>query len=136
MAAIEFEEVAFAADLLYLMQHDHVDPNSEYTVSGNDWNKVDYKVREGYIESNVLGFDVVNLYCVKLNASDWEVFAARSDEEAKGYMLNKYRHLPKIIKMDKSKWLKEFWFEDLKQYKSLLELRNESNVFPRTLIIY
>lgn len=133
LAAMEFEEVEFALDLLYLIQNGIVDANAPY--DNPDWNKVDAKVTRQWEKENFLGFDIVNLYCVRLNVDDWEVFMARSDEEARGYVLNKYNFLPKIIKMDKAKWLTSFWLPESKEFKSLLDIKRESNVFPRTALI-
>ena len=136
LAAIEFEEVEFAADLLYLIQMGIVDPNAEFNVQGETWNLVDRKISGEFIKSNLLSFDIVDLYCVRLNVDDFEIIGARTENEARGYFLNKYGFLPKIIKMDKSKWLKEFWFPNSKETKSLLEIRKEDNNFPRHLIYY
>ena len=134
MAAIEFEEQEFACDLLYLIQEGLIDPNEEFNIYGKAWNKVDRVISGEFIKQNLLNFDIVDLYCVRISVDDYEIIGARSMESAKGYFLNKYNCIPKIIKMDKSKWLKEFWFEDIKMYKSLQEIRKESNVFPRHLL--
>ena len=134
MAAIEFEEQDFACDLYYLIAHGIINGEDEFTLQGSDWNKVDRAISGEYIKNNILGFNLVDLYSVRLDVDTWEVIAAKTSEEARGYFMNKYRFLPKIIKMDKSKWLKEFWFEDMKTYKSLQEIRKESNVFPRHLL--
>ena len=134
MAAIEFEEPEFAADLLYLIQMGLVDPNEEFNVYGDKWNLVDRAVSGEYIKNNILGFDLVDLYSVRLDVDSWEVIGAKTIEQARGYFMNRYGFLPKIIKMDKSKWLKEFYFEDMKTYKSLQEIRKESNKFPRHLL--
>ena len=135
LAAIEFEEVEFAADLFYLMQEGYIDANSEYTLSGQDWNKVDYKAREALIESNVLGFDIINLYAARINVEDWMIIMARDFESARGYALNVLGALPKIIQMPKEKWLTEFYFPNTKQTKSLADIRKESTVFPKHILI-
>ena len=134
MAAIEFEEVELAYDLYYLIANGIINAEDEFTLQGKDWNKIDGQATREMREMNLLGFDLVDLYSVRLDVDTWEVIAAKTSEEARGYFMNKYRFLPKIIKMDKSKWLKEFWFEDMKTYKSLQEIRKESNKFPRHLL--
>lgn len=134
MAAIEFEEVEIAFDLFYLISYGHLDANAQY--DSPDWNKVDKAIVNEMMQQNLLGFDVVDLYCVRLDVDTWEIVGARSDEEARGYFLNKYRALPKIIKMGRERWLKEFYFPDSKETKSLMELRKQSNVWPRQLLIY
>lgn len=133
MAAIEFEEVEFAFDLFYLISHGHLDANAKY--DSPNWNLVDKKVVNEMMKQNLLGFDIVNIYCIRLNVEDYEIFFAKNEEQARGYALNKYRFLPKIVQMDKSKYLKEFYFQDSKEYKSLLQIRQESNVFPRHAMV-
>jgi len=135
IASMEFEEVDVSYDLLYLIQNQIIDPSEEYVDLKEKWNLVDMKITNEWRENNFLGFDIVNLYCVRLNVDDWEIFGARSDEEARGYMINKYNYIPKIIKMDKSKWLSSFWMPNSMEYKSLLDLRKENNNFPRTFLI-
>ena len=135
MAAIEFEEELFAYDLLYLISNGYLNPDDEYQELGSMWNKVDAAETRKMMENNLLGFNTCNIYCVKISVDDFEIFFARNIEEARGYMLSKYRFIPKIIEMDKSKYLKEFWFQDSNTYKSLMDIRKESNVFPRTALI-
>lgn len=136
MAAIEFEEVSFAYDLFFLIREGILSPNDEYVELREKWNLVDAKVTNEYMAQNLLGFDVINLYAIRINASDFMIIMARKDEEARGYALNKlgtgnYR----IQKVPHHKWLTEFYFSETKEYKSLLDLRRETVSFPTHLII-
>mgnify|MGYP003452557633 FL=1 len=135
MAAIEFEEPEFACDLLYLIQMGIVDPNEEFNVYGEKWNLVDRKVSGEYIKNNLLGFNIVRIFCVRINVEDYEIILARNEVEARSYCLSKYGFIPKLVEMDKSKYLKEFYFEDSKEYKSLMDIRRENDIFPRTALI-
>lgn len=134
MAAIEFEEVEIAFDLFYLISYGHLDANAEF--DSPDWNKVDKAIVNEMMQQNLLGFDVVDLYCVRLDVDTWEVIGAKNDFEARSYFTHKYKFTPKIVKMGRERWLREFYFEDSKETKSLLDLRRESNVWPRQLLIY
>lgn len=135
MAAIEFEEVEYAYDLLFLIQEGFANPNAEFNISGEDWNRVDKNVVNEWQNMNLLNFDLVHLFACRINASDWMLIMARTEEEARGYALNKLGALPKLIKMPHHKWSTEFWFDDTREYKSLLDLRKEIVSFPTHLII-
>ena len=130
MAAIEFEEQDFACDLYYLIAHGIINGEDEFTLQGSDWNKVDRAISGEYIKNNILGFDIINLYGIRINVTDWHLFFSRNDSEARGYALNKLG-TTNFIKFPKEKKLTSFYFPDSKQYKSLLELSKESNVIPR-----
>lgn len=136
LAAMEFEEVEFAYDLYFLIQEGYLKADVEFSSRGTNWNLVDKKIVNEYMSQNLLGFDVINLYAVRINASDFMIIMARKDEDARGYALNKlgtgnYR----IQKMPHHKWLTEFYFSETKEYKSLLDLRRETVSFPTHLII-
>jgi len=130
MAAIEFEEPEFAADLYYLIAHGIINGEDEFTLQGSDWNKVDRAISGEYIKNNILGFDIKHLYAVRINVTDWHLYFARNDSEARGYALNKLG-TTRFIKMPKEKLLTSFWFPDSKEYKSLKDLMSESKDFPR-----
>ena len=130
LAAIEFEEVEFAYDLLYLLQEGIIDAQAEYVELNETWNKVDKKITNSWTSQNLLGFDITHLYGIRMNASDWHLLFARNDSEARGYALNKFGTV-NVIKFPKEKKLTSFFFQDTKQYKSIIELSKESNVFPR-----
>ena len=130
MAAIEFEEVDVSYDLLYLIQNGLINPNDEYKDLGKTWDLVDKKVINEWISQNLLWFDIINLYGIRIDVTSWHLFFSRNDSEARGYALNKLG-TTNIVKFPKEKKLTSFYFPDSKQYKSLLELSKESNVIPR-----
>lgn len=134
IAAIEFEEVEFSYDLMYLIQTGALDANAEY--DRPDWNRVDKAVVNEWQQQNLLGFDLVNLYAVRINVSDFMIIMAKDDASARGYALNKLGPGNyKIQKMPHHKWLTEFWFDDTKEFKSLIDIKKETAKFPTHLII-
>ena len=133
MSAIEYDEVEVAYDLFYLISYGHINANDEY--EHPDWNKIDKSIVNDWMEKDILKTKTFNLYCTRVNVDDWDIFMAKDDIEARGFMLQKYGFLPKIQKMHKNKWLSYFWLPESKEFKSLLDLRKESSVSPRTLLI-
>ena len=134
LAAMEFEEVELAYDIFYLIQEGIVDPNAEFNISGEDWNRVDKRTVNSWQKVNLLNFNLIHLYAVRMNASDWMIIMAKGDDEARGYALNKLGG-GKVTKMPKEKWLTSFYFPDTKEFKSLLDIRRETVSFPTHLII-
>lgn len=134
LAAMEFEEVEFAYDLLFLIQAGIVDANAEFNISGEDWNRVDKRTVNSWQKVNLLNFKLIHLYAVRINVSDWMIIFARSEEEARGYALNKLGG-GKVTKMPKEKWLTSFYFPDTKEFKSLMDIRKQAVQFPTHIII-
>jgi len=134
LAAVEFGEESFAYDLLYLIQTGVVDANAEYQELGETWNKIDAAVTRLWQSQNLLGFDVIDLYGVRINVSDWMLIFARNEAEARGYALNKLGG-GKVVKFPKEKMLTTFYLPDSREYKSLIEMAKESSVFPRQALI-
>ena len=136
LAAMEFEEVEFSYDIYFLIQEGYLKADAEYSSEGTNWNLVDKAVVNEYMRQNLLGFDVINLYAVRINASDHMIIMARKGEDARGYALNKLgQGNYKINRMPKEKWLKDFYFPETKEYKSLMDIRKEQTVFPTHIII-
>ena len=130
LAAIEFEEIEFSYDILYLLQEGIIDGQAEYVELNQTWNKVNKNITNIWMSQNVLGFDITHLYGVRINSSDWHLFFATDDSQARGYALNKLG-TTNVIKFPKEKKLTSFFFPDTKEYKSIIELSKESNVLPR-----
>jgi len=135
LAAMEFEEIDIAYDLYFLIQEGILSPDAEYRELGSIWNKVDRKITNEWRKNNLLGFDLIHLYACRINASDWMIIMSRTEEEARGYALNKLGAIPKLIHMPKEKFLTSFWFEETKEYKSLMDIKQETASFPTHIII-
>ena len=133
MAAIEFQEEMFALDLMYLIQNGIV--NSEDEFKNTPWNSVDRKVVNEWKKCNLLGIDKINLYAARIDVSDWMIILSTTEEEARGHAFKELRRVCNVIKMPKEKMLQSFWFPDSNTYKSLLDIKKESNSFPKTAII-
>lgn len=134
MDAIKYDEVKMAYSVYWLFKNGVVQ-GTDY-VNGIDWDLVNHKEVQAMIERNELNLNPIKLYSVPMGNNNHMIIFAESVESARGHYLNETGQLPaKIfditIKMDKS-----FWFEDIKQYKSLRQLKDETLVFPATAMVY
>ena len=134
MDAIKYDEELMAYSVLWLIKNGIV----KGTDSANnvDWDLVNHEEVKELRKRNELNMKPIKLYTVPMGNNQHMIIFAESVESARGHYLNETGQLPaKIfditIKMDKS-----FWFEDIKQYKSLRQLKDETLVFPATAMIY
>ena len=79
---------------------------------------------------DVLKLERPKVYLVKRKAS-WCCYMAYKESDVRGLHLNLFNEVPETI-IDNTKSINTtFWFEDLQQYKSLFDIRNELTVFPQ-----
>ena len=79
---------------------------------------------------DVLKLERPNVYLVKRKAS-WCCYMAYNESEVRGLHLNLFNEIPSLIIDNTNSINTTFWFEDLQQYKSLFDIRNELTIFPQ-----
>ena len=82
------------------------------------------------ISSDILKLNRPNVYLVKRKAS-WCCYMAYNESEVRGLHLNLFNEIPSLIIDNTNSINTTFWFEDLQQYKSLFDIRNELTSFPQ-----
>ena len=134
MDAIKCDEELMAYSVLWLIKNGIV----KGTDSANnvDWDLVNHEEVKELRKRNELNMKPIKLYTVPMGNNNHMIIFAESVESARGHYLNETGKLPAKIFDITTKMDKSFWFEDIKQYKSLRQLKDETLVFPATAMIY
>mgnify|MGYP001279734370 FL=1 len=134
MDAIKCDEELMAYSVLWLIKNGIV----KGTDSANnvDWDLVNHEEVKELRKRNELNMKPIKLYTVPMGNNQHMIIFAESVESARGHYLNETGKLPAKIFDITTKMDKSFWFEDIKQYKSLRQLKDETLVFPATAMIY
>lgn len=132
--AIRFDEIRMAYSVYWLIKNGVV--NGTDLVNGTDWDIVNHEEVTEMMKRNELNLKPIKLYSVPMGNRRHMIIFAQDEESAKGHYLNETGKLPAKIFDITTKIDESFWFEDIKKYKSLRQLRDETLVFPATAMIF
>lgn len=132
--AIRYDEELMAYSVYWLIQKGVVKGTDQ--VKGIDWDMVNHEEVQVMRKRNELNINPIKLYSVPMGNNKHMIIFAHNEESAKGHYLNETGKLPAKIFDITTKIDKSFWFEDIKKYKSLRQLRDETLVFPATAMIF
>lgn len=88
------------------------------------------------IKQNALGMKSFNLYSMPTTPGHHLIVFAESEASAKGHYLNEKGVLPKKIYDMTSKLDTSFWYGKERGYKTFREVRDETIMFPSTVMEY
>ena len=134
MDAIKYDEELMAYSVLWLIKNGIV--RGTDSANNVDWDLVNHEEVKELRKRNELNMKPIKLYTVPMGNNQHMIIFAESVESARGHYLNETGQLPAKIFDITIKINKSFWFEDIKQYKSLRQLKDETLVFPTTAMVY
>lgn len=88
------------------------------------------------IKQNVLGVNTLKLYAMPTKENHSLLVFAESEASAKGHYLNELGVLPKKVHDMTNKLDTTFWLGEEQGYKTLREVRDETLMFPSTVMEY
>jgi hypothetical protein len=132
--AIKYDEERMAYSVFWLIKNGIVKGTDN--ANNVDWDLVNHQEVEEMRKRNELNLKPIKLYSVPMGNNFHMIIFAESVESARGHYLNETGKLPAKIFDITTKMDKSFWFEDIKKYKSLRQLRDETLVFPATAMIF
>lgn len=132
--AIRFDEPKLAYPLYYLIKNGVVNGNEMYNkemLFNIPRHEIDKLITE-----NVLGLNKIKLYSVPIGDNKHFILFAESEESARGHCINVLGRLPEKIIDISQKMDMSFWIEEKKKYQSLREIKDETLVFPSSVMIF
>ena len=132
--AIRFDEPKLAYPLYYLIKNGIVNGSDMYKkemLFNIPRNEVDKLIAE-----NVLGLNKIKLYSVPIGDNKHFILFAESEESARGHCISVLGRLPEKIIDISQKIDMSFWIEEKKKYQSLREIKEETLVFPSSVMIF
>lgn len=132
--AIKFDEPRLAYPLYYLIKNNLVNGNDRY--SREMLLSVPHSEVEKLMQENILNMNKIKLYSVPLGNRQHFILLAENEESARGHCFNTLGRLPNKIIDISHKMDMEFWFDDIKKYKTLREIKDETLMFPSSVMLF
>lgn len=88
------------------------------------------------VEQNPLGMNTLKLYAMPTKENHSLLVFADSEASAKGHYLSEQGKLPRLIHDMTFKLDTTFWFGEEQGYKTLRKVRDETLMFPSTVMEY
>lgn len=88
------------------------------------------------IKQNVLGMNMLKLYAMPTKPNHSLLVFAETEAAAKGHYLNELGNLPRTVHDMTHKLDTTFWFGEEQGYKTLRKVRDETLMFPSTVMEY
>ena len=132
--AIKHEETFLAYSLYWSIQQGHckaTDSIKTFRAKKQDIDEINK-----LIESNPLGIQIMKLYSMKTKDGQNLIVLAESESSAKGHYLSEERVLPSKVHDMTNKMDTSFWYGEEEGYKSFSQVRDETLMFPSTVMRY
>ncbi len=132
--ALKYDETLLAYSLFWSIKkglckaHDHVNKF--------DMGIVNQKEVYELMEQNPLGIKKMNLYSMPTFPNQHLIVFAESEASARGHYLSEVGILPRLIHDMNDKLDTTFWFGEEQGYKTLRTVRDETLMFPSTVMEY
>lgn len=131
--AIKYDEEKLAYSVYWLIKN-RVVKGTDNARSIN-WDLVNHDEVETMRKQNELNMNIIKLFTMPYDKNKHFLVFAIDEKSAKGHCVNELGIIPgKVIdisyKIDTS-----FWFPNKNKYQSLRELRDETLIFPATVMI-
>ena len=131
--AIKYEETFLAYSLYWSLQQGYcksLDDSKAFKC-----NLVDLIEINKLVESNPLGIKIMGLYSMPINKNHLIVLA-ENEASAKGHYLSEIGKLPSKIQDMTNKMDTSFWYGKGQGYKSFREIKENTLIFPSTVMEY
>lgn len=134
LEAIKCDDELLAYSIYWLIKNNVV-KGTDFANNIN-WNLVKHEDVKKMRERNELNLQSIKVYTVPLGNKQHIIIFAQSEESAKGHVYAELGRIPTKIFDISNKMDMSFWFPEQQKIKSLRQVKDETLIFPATVMIF
>lgn len=134
LEAIKCDDELLAYSIYWLIKNNVV--KGAHLANNINWNLVNHEEVKQMRERNELNMQTIKTYSVPLGNKQHIIIFAQSEESAKGHVYAELGRIPTKIFDISNKMDMSFWFPEQQKNKSLRQVKDETLVFPATVMIF
>ena len=134
LEAIKCDDELLAYSIYWLIKNNVVKGTDR--ANNINWNLVNHEEVKQMRDRNELNLQTIKTYTVPLGNRQHIIIFAQSEESAKGHVYAELGRIPTKIFDISNKMDMSFWLPEQQKIKSLRQVKDETLIFPATVMIF